>query len=120
MKYFKLSYFVGLVMLLGVSLHAKTVHNVAILTIAPLSSNAPTIQSSFPHVLEFIDIDEEEVETQDDNELEKEKKIFTFSNPVSLRFAFNCIACPKIFILKRLSRLSFYKSPQSFLQVFRL
>ena len=120
MKYFKLSYFVGLVMLLGVNLHVKPAHNVAVLTIASLSTNALSIQASFPYILEFIDIDEEEVETQDDNELEKEKKIFTFSNPVNLRLAFNCIAFPKIFILKRLSRLSFYKSSQSFLQVFRL
>ena len=90
MKYFKLSYFVGIVMLLGVSLHAKPVHNVAILTIAMPSTNATTIQASFSHAIEFIDIDEEEVETQDDNELEKEKKILTFSNPVNLCFAFNC------------------------------
>ena len=120
MKYFKLSYFVGLVILLGVNLHAKPVHNGAILTIAPLSSNTPTIQASFSHVLEFIDIDDEEVETQDDNELEKEKKIFTFFNSDSPRFVLKPIAFSKVFISNRLSRLFFYKSSQSFLQIFKL
>ena len=107
-------------MLLGVNLHAKPVHNGAILTIETLATNAPTIQAIFAHALEFIDIDEEEVETQDDNELEREKKIFTFFNSVSARFALKSIAFSKIFISKRLSRSFFYKSSQSFLQVFRL
>lgn len=121
MKFFKRSYLLSFVLLLVFQLHAKSFHNHyrAISIFSTFISDKSDVQFGFSNFVDCMDI--EEVEFTDDDVLETEIKAISAINDTTTSFTFSGIQdIPNIIIAKITTTPIFYKSWQSYLQVFRL
>lgn len=121
MKIFKFSFIVSFVVLLVIQLRAQSFHNDtgALQLFTTCISDNTDVELGFPNIIEFIDT--EEVEFLDDDVFEIEMKGVSAIHSNSIRLASSPIYyIPNIVIPKISSPSLFFKSWQSFLQVFRL
>ena len=121
MKIFKFFFIVSFVVLLVIQLQAKSFHNHkgTLQLFTTCISDDTFNKLGFPNIIEFFDT--EEVEFLDDDVFETEMKVVSAIHSNTIRLTFSPIYYIPQIVIPKISFLSlFFKSWQSFLQVFRL
>lgn len=120
MNFFKLRYFICFAVLMSLNWQSHAVTNrVNEAIFGTIDHNNPTFQANLPQDTDFFDI--ELNETVDDDESESEVKNLSAAYFPTTHYAVSDFYyVPKIHTSKTSSLSLFYKSRQSYLQVFRL
>ena len=120
MKSFSFSFFIGFVVLMFTHLQAQPIQieNSVFQTVTNVISNDKTDLLGFVKTIDLFDIEEDSFD--DEKVLKTALKVTLPIQSSNAYAAFNSIFSKKIFIPKTPSFLKFYKTWQSYLQVFRL